>query len=455
MQPSKYCIINPFIKNIVKISWPIIIGQLGLVLTGFFDNLMVAKLGHEALAAAGICNSIYFLIAVFPLGITISYSTITGIFQGKNHRHSRYIFIRDAFYATVVVSILTIAILNVFIEHFVWFKQEAEVTTLSIPYLKLLTWSFTPMIFFFMFKNIADGHSYTKAGMVVTLTALLINVFLNWVFIYGNLGSPAYGLNGAGYATIISRVYLMLAMAYFLFKSDQVGLDFKKLIKFWNRFKKLPFIPQIRSLGIPTGLQYFYEVSAFVFAAIMAGWISSEALAAHQLSITIASLTFMVASGISAGASISVANSYGKKGWDSVYNFGINAHYLTGSVMLLFALLFVAFRHPLASLFASEPEVLELGAGLLLIAGIFQLADGIQAVSVGLLRGIEDTKIPSWVIFLAYWLFGMPVAYYLGFETSLFGLKPIYGIWVGLTLGLILTAGLLSTRFYYLLRKLK
>lgn len=440
--------IEKHLKHIVKISTPIIIGQLGMILTGFFDNLMVGKLGYNELAAAGICNSIYFLIAVFPLGVTIAYATVTSILQGKNKINSGNLVFRDSALITILLSILTTIILFIAISYFPYFNQTEAVNKLSQPYLKLLALSCTPMLFFSMVKNISDGYGYTKAGMIITLSSLLINIFFNWVFIYGNLGSEAYGLNGAGYATIISRVFAVIGISVLLFSNKNIPIHLKSLKQISGRYKNYRFFKQILRLGIPSGLQYFFEVAAFAFAALMAGWIGAKELAAHQLAISIAAVTYMFASGISSGVSISVANVFGRGQFKEVRTYSNVSLKLTGAIMLVFALVFVIFRTRLAYLFATDPDVIDLGRDLLLIAAIFQLSDGVQAVSLGLLRGIEDVKLPSLLTLVAYWVVAIPIAYFLGIVLD-YGVR---GIWIGLTLGLSCSAALLCIRFYKQLR---
>jgi MATE family multidrug resistance protein len=166
------------------------VGQLGMVLTGFFDNLMVAKLGHEQLAAAGICNSIYFLLAIFPMGVTMAYATIVGLLQGSNRINASHLLVKDSFKTTVWLCIVTTLVLILSLRYFHVFNQPDSVTVLAKPYLLLLTISLTPMLLFFFAKNLCDGFGYTRGGMIVTLSTLVLNVFLNWVFIYGNWGSP-------------------------------------------------------------------------------------------------------------------------------------------------------------------------------------------------------------------------------------------------------------------------
>lgn len=437
------------IREILKLSWPIIVGQLGMVLTGFFDNLMVAKLDYEHLAAAGVCNSIYFLVAVFPMGITMAYATLISILKGKNSTTSYAYFYRDALILTIISSIVFFFILYILKNNFHWFGQSDEVSKLGEEYLWLIAISLIPMLIFFFAKNIADGFSFTRAGMVVTLTALVINVFLNWVFIFGKLGVKAYQLNGAGYATIISRVFMAVTMFVILLKAKQLPVDLKSFLQSFQLKPRITFYKRILNLGIPSGLQFWFEVAAFAFAAIMAGWYGSKHLAAHNLAITLASLTYMFITGVGSGSSICVARYYGKRDFIKVQLFGKNAHWLSGAMMLFFGLLFLIFNHPLTKMFTTDMEVFKIGSTLLYIAAIFQLSDGLQAISVSILRGIADVKMPSLITLFAYWGVTIPCCYALS-TLNLFGFNPSgsVGIWIGLTLGLTISAILLTRRFY-------
>lgn len=424
-----------------------------MVLTGFFDSLMVGSLGHEELAAAGISNSIYFLVAVFPLGVTISYSTIISMLQGKNKTSSYSLVARDCLIATLLLCGIASFAIYLFIYFFDIFDQTEVVSNLSKPYLTLLLWSLTPMLIFLFSKHICDGFSFTKGGMVITLAALAINVLFNWILIYGHCGFAAYGLNGAGYATILSRVFLAVAMTYLLFKSKHTPITFSSFIMSFRGKSKIFFYKHIFQLGFPSGLQYFFEVAAFAGAAIMAGWLGAKELAAHNLAITLASLTYMFASGISAGSSICTAKAFGSGNKYNMRQYGIMGHKIGVLVMLFFALLFLLFNEPLASMFTDEPQVILMGSQLLILAAIFQLGDGMQALSVGLLRGINDVKLPSFYIFVAYWVVAMPMGYMLSHTTHQDAFyHGVNGIWIGLSIGLTLSAIILTSRFYYLLR---
>lgn len=440
--------LGPYLKNIIKISWPIIVAQLGMVLTGFFDNLMVSQLGYYQLAAAGISNSIFFLIAVFPMGITIAYATVISILEGKRKKNAGSLVFRDATSITVIISLITFLVLLLMESNFHWFKQDLQVTALAKPYLRLLAYSSIPMLFFFFIKNICDGYQHTRAGMYVTIISLLVNVALNWIFIFGKLGVPAYGLNGAGYATILARVLSVVLIACFFFFSKQIPIKWKDVVLAFKNPKRHRFTKQILKLGIPSGLQFFFEVAAFVLAAILAGWIGPKSLAAHQLAITIAALTYMFASGIASGASISIAKAYGNQDLHGVRSYARVSLYLSTCAMCLFAIVFLLFNWELSAMFSDDPEVVAMGAALLIYAAVFQLSDGIQAVSIGMLRGIEDVKVPSIITLLAYWAVAIPMGYFLGLSRN----WGVEGIWLGLTLGLSFSAVLLCTRFYQILK---
>jgi MATE family multidrug resistance protein len=424
-----------------------------MVFTGFFDTLMVGQLGYKELAAAGVCNSIFFLVAVFPMGVTMAFATIVSILQGKNKTSSYTLLARDSALVTIGLAVVTSLITYFFIQEFQIFKQTEDVAALATPYLTLLMWSMAPMLVFFFAKNLADGFGFTLGGMVITLAALALNVFLNWVLIFGKFGFPAYGLNGAGYATIISRIFLALTMLWVMLRSDQVPIKARAFFRSFTNFSRITFFRKIWQIGFPTGLQYFFEVAAFAGAAIMAGWLGSQELAAHNLAITLASLTYMFAGGISAGSSICVAKAYGNGNATNVKQFGKAGLVIGLIVMIVFASVFYLFNTQLAQLFTEEPTVLFMGSQLLILAAIFQLSDGVQAISIGILRGIADVKIPSLLIFIAYWIIAMPLGYLMSHSSNTDAFwHGVNGIWIGLSIGLTLSASILSYRFYRLLR---
>ena len=242
-----------------------------MVFTGFFDTLMVGKLGYESLAAAGICNGVFFFISVFPIGVSMAYATIVGILQGKGKTSSYRLLARDSFVTTIGLSLVASVVIYGFVTNFSILGQTTEVQALAVPYMTLLMWSLLPMMVFFFAKNLCDGFSFTIGGMVITLAALALNVFLNWVFIYGNLGSEAYWLNGAGYATILSRIFLAVSMLLVFFYSKRIPISWSQFLGSFRESRRISFYKRIFAIGFPSGLQYFFEVAAFAGAAVMAG----------------------------------------------------------------------------------------------------------------------------------------------------------------------------------------
>jgi len=442
--------ISNFKENFSKTSFlafPVMLSQLGQVLVGVADSMMVGRLGAEPLAAASLANSIFFVVLMFGIGVSMSITPLVAMADGKNNpkRISRLFnhgFIINM--ASGTMLFLLIILSSPLLHHL---NQPEEVVVLSIPYLVIITFSLLPFMLFQTFKQFAEGLSQTKQAMYITLVCNVINVFLNWVMIYGNLGFPALGLNGAGWATLISRVLMGLFMLYYIIKS-------KRYIPYTISFrvKKLsfPMITKMLKIGVPTGFQFIFEVGAFSTAAIMMGWIGVTALAAHQIAINLASISYMMASGLSTAAMIRVGNQLGRNDIRTLREAGFTTFIMVAIFMSVTALIFILFREFLPSLYIDDMEVIKMSATLLVIAGLFQLSDGIQVVGLGALRGMADVRVPTIVTLVAYWIIGLPLGYVFGF---VLGMNEV-GIWYGLLIGLTITGVLLLYRFHSLSAKL-
>lgn len=294
------------------------------------------------------------------------------------------------------------------------------------------------------FKQYAEGLSFTRTAMFITLSANLLNILLNYLLIYGKLGFPALGLNGAGWATFISRVIMAIAIVIYVSRASwfQQGLKLKQFQK--------KLVVRMLKLGIPTGFQYVFEVGAFSCAAIMMGWLGAQALAAHQIALNMAAVSYMMVTGIAAASTVRVGNQLGKQDIPNMRRAGFSAFLMGLMLMTASAIIFVVGKYFLPSLYIDEPQVIELAGSLLIVAAFFQLSDGVQAVGLGTLRGMADVKIPTIITLVAYWLVGLPIAYWLAFPMEL----GAHGIWYGLLLSLTLAAILLFARFHYLSKKL-
>lgn len=429
------------------LAYPVMLSQLGQVLVGVADSMMVGRLGAEPLAAASLANSIFFVVLMFGIGVSMAITPLVAMADGnkKPKRISRVF--NHGFIINMLTGVVLFLIIVFFSPMLHYLNQPEEVVVLAVPYLAIITLSLLPFMFFQTFKQFAEGLSQTKQAMYITLVCNGFNVFLNWVLIYGNLGFPAMGLNGAGWATLISRVLMGLAIAYYVWKSKrykpfELSFGFKHL--------SFPMISKMLRIGVPTGFQFIFEVGAFSSAAIMMGWIGVNALAAHQIAINLASISYMMASGLSSAAMVRVGNQLGRKDIQSLREAGFTVFAMVAMFMSVSAVIFIVFREFLPSLYIDDMEVIKMSATLLIIAGLFQLSDGIQVVGLGALRGMSDVKIPTIVTLIAYWVIGLPLGYVFAFSM---GMDEV-GIWIGLLTGLTVTGVLLLYRFHFLSKKL-
>ncbi|QTN39943.1 MATE family efflux transporter [Cryomorphaceae bacterium] len=427
------------IKNL-KLAYPVMLSQLGHIMVGVADSVMVGRLGTEPLAAAAFGNSIWIVIFVVGYGISQAVTPIIA----RAHAEKQFRMIGSMLRHTLALNLIVTVILGALM-FAAWpflgsLDQEPQVMKLAYPYLSIITWSFLPLMIFQAFRQFMEGLSHTFQPMLISLSANFLNVGLNWLLIYGNWGFPELGLNGAGIATLISRSLMVVGIGYYLWKSN-LFRPFRPY--FFAMPWRRDFFGRLLQLGIPTSLQMLFEVGAFVIAAIWIGQISAEALAAHQIALNLASISFMLASGMAAAATIRVGNQRGLKDRHNLRNAAFSALILATLFMGTAGILFATAGEPLARLYIDELPVIESASALLLIAAIFQLSDGAQVVTLGALRGLEDVRIPTVITLFAYWIIGIPLGYYLAFSEGL----NEQGIWYGLAAGLTVSAVLLFMRF--------
>jgi multidrug resistance protein, MATE family len=431
------------LRETIHLSVPIIIAQLGLVLMGVIDTIMVGRIGAAELAASGVSNSVFFLIAVVGSGaLSMVSPLVAGSRSKKGKIESPGNILKSAQVAGVILATLTVIVMIVLALNFHWFRQEETVEKLAASYLLIIAVSVFPMYYFWAGKQFTDGMGDVRISMLITLVGLVANTFLNWIFIFGNFGFPAMGLNGAGIGTLLARII----MAVLTFGAIHSSGRFQEFLEHTRVRKKL--VMKIFRLGIPSGMQYFFEVAAFSGAAILAGWISVASLAAHQIAINLASITYMIAAGFSAAGAIRVGNARGIQSSSGVIKAGTAAILLSFLYMSMMALIFISFRQFLVALYIEDVEVASIASGLLVIAAFFQLSDGVQVAGLGILRGVYDVYIPTAITLFAYWIVGIPLGYYLS-DSQAMGVE---GIWYGLLIGLTFSAILLVLRFYWVTR---
>lgn len=433
---------NSFKKHLYEtflLAIPIIIGQLGIVLMGVVDSAMVGKVGAKYLAAASIGSGIFALFLVLGIGISYAISPLVSISIAAGKKEFTSFIFKQSFYINLVVGII-LCIVTIFVADFIkYFNQEKEVEALAISYTKILGLSIIPVMIFQSFKQFIEGLSIMRPAMIVALVANVVNVFVNWVLIYGELGFPELRLDGAGIATFISRLFMAVALGYFVFTSKSLK-SFNLSIRSY-RYDSV-ITNKILKLGVPSGVQYFFEVGCFTFAAVIIGWLGTNQLAAHQIALSAATISYMTVLGVSSAAAIRVGSEVGRQNIYETRIAAFSAIALGIIIQIIFALFFILFRNIIPTFYVFEIEVIKIAASLFIIAGLFQIFDGIQAIGLGVLRGLTDVKIPTAITFTAYWLIGLPIGYFLGFNLEL----DVIGVWLGLLIGLATSATLLSIR---------
>ncbi|MEJ2495619.1 MAG: MATE family efflux transporter [Ignavibacteriaceae bacterium] len=426
--------------NTLNLAYPVIIGQLGFIMMGVVDSLMVGSLGPAPLAAASLGNSLTIIIFIVGIGISFAVTPLVAISVGAKKYSECGIYFRQSLLVNLSVGIILMIVTIAGTELIIYFNQPVEVTILAKSYTKVLGLGGIPLMLFQTYKQFIEGLSVMKPAMIIAILANFVNAFVNWVLIFGKLGFPSLGLDGAGWATFASRMFMAIVLMIYVmnksyFKQFDVSFHFKNI--------NVKIIKKILSIGLPSGLQYFFEVGAFSFAVIMIGWLGTNQLAAHQIAINLASITFMVVLGISMAGGIRVGNGVGEQNIKQVRRAGFASIFLALCFMTFSGIVFITFRNLLPQLYIDNQAVISIASSLLIIAALFQLSDGVQAVGIGILRGLTDVKIPTAITFIAYWIVGLPTGYLLGF---IFGLN-VQGVWIGLLAGLTTSAILLTLRF--------
>jgi MATE family multidrug resistance protein len=435
-------------KETLRVGMPIVISQLGIVAMGVADTIQVGGIpgkGAVSVAAAGVANSVYFAIAIIGL---IALGVIAPMVS-KAEAEGDKPEINRLYQATIRVALIaasfTLIINTLTIFGLAIFKQDPEVTALAIPYGYIVAISVFPLFLFTGIRQLSDGLSHTRLAMIVTLTALLLNILLNHVLIHGVWIFPKWGLFGGGVATLLSRIYMAVALWVLILKDKNISPYLASVKEPLGNL-----IKHIFKVGIPAGFQGFFEVAVFVGAAIIIGWYGKYQQAAHFIAINMCSVTYMMMTGISAAGGIRVGHFWGLRDKGSMLTAGNTALGLAGSFMLCCAIIFVLFTQWLVGLYTTEGEVVPIAITLTIIGGFFQISDGLQVTALGILRGIADVNIPTVITLIAYWGIGLPIGYVLSYQ---FDLKAA-GIWIGLTAGLTASAIMLCWRFYRMIKKM-
>lgn len=440
---------KPFYKENLALAIPVVISQLGHTLVHTADSVIVGQFaGTIPLAAVSLVNSIFMVVMVIGIGISYGLTPLIAQENGRNNTTECSRLLSNSLMLNVIFGFLLYGLIyfgSVFaMDHL---NQSPAVVEQAKPYMELLGLSIIPLMVYLTFKQFAEGLGFTKQAMMISIWGNVVNIILGVTFVKGLFGVNPMGVVGVGYSTLIDRCLMAIVMTIYLFKS----FHFKPYLRNFS-LKNIDKtrLKRIFKLGAPTALQYTFEVSAFSGAAIMIGTIGAVEQAAHQVAINLAATTYMMASGVSAAATIQSGNNFGKNNFQYLRLSAISSYHIVLIFMSITALLFIVFHQYLPMFYSKDTAVIEIAAGLLLIAAVFQLFDGAQVVGLGILRGLGDVNIPTVITFAAYWVVGLPIGYLLGIKLD-FGVS---GIWYGLCLGLLVASILLFLRFQKLTKKM-
>ncbi|MBB12795.1 MAG: MATE family efflux transporter [Flavobacteriaceae bacterium] len=440
----------------IRLAFPVIIGMLGHTVVQLIDNIMVGQLGPTELAAVSLGNSFVFIAMSLGIGFSTAITPlISESFGAKNHTKVRQVYVHGLFLC-ISFGFLLSGLILMSQPLLLQMGQPVDVVKLAKPYLFWVGISLIPLVGFQGFRQFAEGLFQTRLAMYATIVGNVINVILNYLLIFGLLGFPQMGVEGAAIGTLISRFIMLFFIGYIINRN--------KLFKRYNRnpFRvklSLRIFKKIIGLGFPSALQMFFEVTFFTSAIWMSGLLGENAQAANQIAFNLSSMTYMVAIGVGVTAMVRIGNEKGKGDFFNLRRLAISNFLLIFLLDFFFCLLFILAHDFLPWIYFDSSdsvnskdvlEVITLAADLILIAAFFQIADGVQAVVLSTLRGMQDVWLPAFLIFLAYGTIGFPISYYLALNTY----WEINGIWIGLLTGLSVSALFLIARFHYITKKL-
>lgn len=431
-----------YYKENLILAGPIVVSQIGHMATHIADSVIVGQFaGTTQLAAVSLVNSLFMLVLVIGLGISYGLTPLIAQASGRKERDECGKLLSNSLIINAITGVFLYAIIHfgtlTVIDHL---GQSAEVVAYAKPYLGYLALSIVPLMIFQTFKQFAEGLGFTMQAMRISIIGNLINIILGIIFVKGMFGIEPMGVKGVGLSTLIDRILMALVMGLYVLRSAH----FKSYLSTF----KLSFMDKVRSIqiikiGAPVAMQYIFEISAFSGAAVLIGTIGTAEQAAHQIAISLAALTYMVASGIASSATIKTGNYLGERSFTDLRRSAIASYHIVVLFMTCTALLFIFASSLLPYFYTKDIIVVEVAAQLLIIAGFFQLFDGTQVVGLGVLRGIGDVNVPTYITFLSYWIIGIPLGYFLGIYLDL----GVNGIWYGLTVGLLTASVLLFFRF--------
>ena len=453
----------PFYKRNLKVAFPVMLTQFGAAMVGLADSIMVGHYGTADLAAVSFSNAIFFTVMVFSMGALMGVTPLVGHVHGRlekliaqgmtedeiAHKHEQITsYMANGMVFTAIMCVISLTLLAPCIPFLDNFGQEPEVVACARPYYILIVLSIIPFLLFCFFRQFAEGLGNTFVAMMITLGCNLLNIFLNWIFIFGHWGCSSMGAEGAGWASLISRT--LMPVCFFITMLSNA--DWRRYIESIRmHLITRREVEHLLTIGTPIGLQSFAEAFLFTASFIIIGWISKEALAAHHIANQMADLTFMLALGIGSATTIRVSHQLGKGDLQAVRMASNASIHLCLLMNTIGAAIMILGRNYIPYIFTNDPEVVPIASTLLIIAGTLQYADGLQCVGAAMLRGIQDVRVPMRIALFSYIGVALPLGLYLTFPAGL-GAK---GMWIAFVIALAIPAVLFHIRFNRQLKRLK
>lgn len=428
------------IREILRIGLPIMLGQACVIILAFADNIMIGWHSVDELAASSFVNNVMNLFILTELGFATGMTPMIGADNGTGNIKGIGITVKNGLMTNGIIGGISIILLTIIYFCLDHFGQAPELMPYIKPYCAIIGISTLFALGFNVLKQFTDGICRPMISMTLLMIGNLLNIFGNWVLIYGKLGFPEMGLTGAGISTLVSRALILLVFVVFIFKSKKMN-EYARAIK--EALLSRGEMKTVFKMGYPVGIQMALESSTFTFAAVMAGWLGVIQLAAHQVVITISQLFFLMMQGLSFAVSILVSNAFGRKDLGSVREYARKGYFMTLGISATLSVLLYCFRYQAAGIFTDSPEVSAMAVSLFFLLFAYQFGDGLQLCFANVLRGIQDVKPIMYAAFVSYYLIAIPSAYVLGFKTSL----GIHGIWLGFPIGLTLAGIFFYARY--------
>ncbi len=417
-------------------------GLVGAHMMALIDAAMIGRLGVEPLAAAAFGGNVTGFFLIIGFGLCTAVQILVAQSHGRGHSREGLLVLQTGLWLVLIYGMLLALLAPLNQSWLYYLGQPYGVVAQSEGYVVLLFWSILPALAYQALKNFYEAQNRPWLPFAILVAGLLLNVLLNWLLIYGKLGFPSMGLDGAGLATFLARLSMLVTMGVYLLRERLHGT----VLRLRDFMKLDPArIRRMLSLGVPASFQIIFEMGLFTFVTVMMGWFGAMTLAAHHIALSVASLIFMVPLGLAFATTIRVAEAVGLEDPGAVRRIGLSSLMVSTAIMGVFAVLTFSLRWQIPLLFISDYPVIKLASQMLIVTALFQLFDGLQVSALGALRGLGDLKVPTLFAFICYWVVSLPVGYGFGFYFKLEGI----GLWLGLLTGILLASVLLTSRLFW------